>query len=73
MPILDMVKGIATKMSTQHFKVHDIISRRLDYKNPGSLFLLHYPYTTHFFQQARQAAETQEADGYLLTAYARVR
>ena len=30
MPILDMVKGIATKMSTQHFKVHDIISRRLD-------------------------------------------
>ena len=32
MPILDMVKGIATKMSTQHFKVHDMILRRLDSK-----------------------------------------
>jgi hypothetical protein len=32
MPILDMVKGIATKMSTQHFKVRTTILRLTDLK-----------------------------------------
>ena len=39
MPILDMVKGIATKMSTQHFKVHVTFSRGVWFKKTLTLHI----------------------------------